>query len=146
MKRVFQVSNSISQSLSPIKCIPKVRFKFRSQLKLLPPIRSLITFTVEKSIINRVSNVQRTSSKSLIHSKKKLSTRGLKNRSINWPLFENFPYRTTWRKSKNLPRNAIKTKCNFNLIIKHCHINFIISTWISIFFGNLNLSKKYFAS
>ena len=66
----------INKSFStPIKCISKVRFKFWSQIKLLPPLRSLKTFTVETSIINRVTNVYETSGRSLIHSEKKVGTR-----------------------------------------------------------------------
>ena len=42
---------------SPVHSLSKIRFKFRSQFKLLPQIRCLITLREESSIINIDSNI-----------------------------------------------------------------------------------------
>ena len=41
----------------PVYIVSKIRFKFRSQFKLLPQIRCLITLRIESSIISIDSNI-----------------------------------------------------------------------------------------
>ena len=50
----IEINNSL---LIPVHSVSYIRFKFRSQFKLLPQFRCLITLRIESSIISIDSNI-----------------------------------------------------------------------------------------
>ena len=107
---------------APVHSLPYARFKFRSEFKLLPQIRCLITFRAESSIISRDSNIIANIFRKVINVQQgkcrtKIGT--LRNSSINRifllrPLIQNHPKPSITEKRQNkakyLTRNLIRSK------------------------------------
>ena len=73
--------------LNPVHSVSKIRFKFRSQFKMLPQIRCLITLRIESSLLRIDRNITDNIIRKVINVKQekcRVTNGALKNSSINW--------------------------------------------------------------